>query len=111
MPGPLRDHADRKLKRGVRAGETVVNENILPLPEIQHPLHQPVEMGFGHRLIHRAPVHRRFGAGLADNVLVLGRAARELAGAHYQRATFGKRPFFPLDRLFHQLRVTQIPVL
>ena len=84
MPGALRDHADGKLKRRVCAGETIVHEHVLTLPEIQHPREQTIEVFLGYRLVHRSPIHCRFRARLPDNVLVLGRTTRELARANHQ---------------------------
>ena len=44
------------------------------------------------RLIHRSPVHLGFSELIANDKFVLGRAARELAGAHHQRPVVRQQP-------------------
>ena len=110
MPGSLRDHADRHGIGGVGAGKAVLHENILSLPIGQHTFVKGVELLPVHRLIHRAPVNRGFGARLADDVFVLGRTPCELPGSDHKRPTARQHAFVALDGVLDQLCRAEIPI-
>src|SRR5205807_4912462 len=89
---------------------TILNENVLSFPEVQHTLEQSVELSLAHRLVHRSPVDRIFGAGFANEILIFRRPSGELAGVDHEGSAGCERSFATLNRLLDQLRVSQVPI-
>src|SRR5689334_21283207 len=103
MPGELADYAQGQAVGGVGAHETILHINVVALPECEHPRVQTVEVGFGNRLVHRAPLNSGFGDLIANYEFVFGRAPRELTRANHECAVVGETPLAPLDRMFEEL--------
>jgi hypothetical protein len=101
MPGALRDHTDRKSESWVGAGVAVLNEELVAFPGADQAIVNLIEDLLRHGLIDGTPINRRFGRGLANYVLVLGRTARELTGPHRQRSAVGKQTLMTLQSLLH----------
>ena len=110
VPGALRDHADPQRIGRVRAAEAILHEQLFAFQKLQQARLDAVENRRAHRLVHRSPVHGRFGVAIADNVLVLRRAARELAGSNHQGAAFRQHSFAVLNRFFDQFGGGKIPM-
>jgi hypothetical protein len=84
---------------GVGAGERVDDVEILAV-EVRDDLRaQPVEALLLERLVDRAPPDSALGPGLADDELVLGRAAGEAARVDDEGTALGERRLSPGERM------------
>src|SRR5947209_14696781 len=103
MPGELADHAQGQTVRGVGAHETILHINVMALPKCEHPGVEPVEMGLGNRLVHRAPLNGGFCDLISHYEFVFGRAPCKLTRANDECAVGGETPLAPLNRMFEEL--------
>jgi hypothetical protein len=85
----VRDDAHRDPVRRVRTRERVDDVEILSRQELRHLVAEALEVVLGQRVV-PAPPDAVLGVGLADDVLVLRRAAREPAGVEDDRTAFGE---------------------
>ena len=94
-------------ERAVGAADQVLDEEILAGRMRQEVGEQRVELRRRHRLV-VVPPDMRLGVLVADDELVLGRAAGVLAGLGDQRAMGGQPGFAAADRLFAERCRTEI---
>ena len=87
VPSKLGHHAHIKALRGVRSAKQILYVVIAALHVGQHIFIKRVKARFGHFGV-IFPPDTIGNRGCAHNVLVLGRAASELAGAYQKGATF-----------------------
>src|SRR5690606_28803244 len=91
-------------------GVAVLDEQLLALAVGEHPLVNGVEVRRLDRAVHLAPPDLVFARRLADDELVVRRAAGVLAGAADQRAVDRDRRLAAADRLFVQRRHAQVRI-
>ncbi len=111
VPGELVDHAHVDAVLGLRAAEQVGDvERVLGAECGEEVGLEVGEVLGGHRHVDLAPPHGVLGLGVADDELVLGRAAGVLAGLDHQRAVRGKVAFAVADRVLDQLCGAEVGV-
>jgi hypothetical protein len=105
------DHAHADPVRRVSAGERVDDIQRRRLAKVRgHLLAQPVEVILRQLLVHLAPPDPVLGRRLADDELVLGRAAGVLAGVHDQRAALAEAPVPARERVLVEQRRRRVEV-
>ena len=82
---------------GIGAGERVDDVEVAAAEVLDGLLAQPVEVRLRDLGVDVPPPDPVLGAGLADDELVLRRAAGVLAGVHVERAALGNPPLAALD--------------
>ena len=90
VPGARGDDADAQPVRGIGAGERVDDVEVALLEVGDDLVPQPVEVGFGQRLVDGAPPDPLLRAGLLDDELVPRRAARVVPGVDDERPALGQ---------------------
>src|SRR4029078_3891598 len=85
MPWAFREDADRDSVIGIRSGERVDDVDVAFAQTRGDLLAQGLEVLLGDLDVDGAPPDTRFGARLADDELVLRRAARVLSGVDDER--------------------------
>ena len=103
VPGALADHAHRQPMRRIRAGEGVDDVDVALAQPQRHLVPQLVEAFFRDLGVDVAPPDARLGARLADDELVLRRAARVLAGVDDERPAFGEPSLPARERVLVEL--------
>ena len=110
VPGLLGHHAHGQAEFRIGAGEHVDDIGRTALQIGQHALMDHVEHGFADRDVDVAPIDRRLGHRIADDVFVLGRSAGVLARDRDERAAGRDRAFPLADRVLVEFRDGQIMV-
>ena len=95
--------------RRVGAGERVHDVDVALAQPVRDLLAQPLEVVLRDVGVDVAPPDARLGAGLADDELVLGRAARVLAGVDHERSALGEPSVAARERVLVQLRRGRVP--
>ncbi len=107
MPGKLGHEADVKAVVRVGSGIHVLHEVVAALHVRDHVVVEAVEgLGFHRRVV--VPPDVVLDRGRAHDVLVLGRAASELAGGDQKGPALPKCAFAVVDGLFDQRRFEEV---
>ncbi len=110
VPGELGDHPHAHAMLGLRAAVQVLDVERLLVREGGEEIRlQRREMVRGHRLV-VVPPDRAVGFGVADDELVVGRAAGMLAGPDHQRPVLCEQALAARDGVLDQGRRAEIPV-
>jgi len=109
VPGELVDDADPDAVLFLRSAVEILDEQGLLVAQCGEEigLERRETIGVDRGVI--VPPDRAFRLGVADDELVLGRAAGMLAGLDDQRAVLGDHAFAARDRFLDQRRGAQIP--
>ena len=102
-------HADRDAVRGIGAGEGVDDVDVALAQARGDLLAQPLEALLGDLGVDVAPPDPLLGARLADDELVLGRAAGVLAGVDDERPALGEPRVAARERVLVELRGRRVP--
>lgn len=94
---------------GLGAADEILGEQFLALGMGQEVLQQGLELGPGDAAV-VLPPHLVLGVGVADDELVLGRAAGMDAGLGHQGAAGGQLRLAALQRVLVEARGLQVPV-
>ena len=108
--GAAGDDAHGDPVRRVGAGEGVDDVEVLRVEVRDDLLAQPLEVLLGDRLVDGAPPDPLLRAGLADDELVLRRAAGEAAGVDDERPALGEPALAALERVRVEQRRRRVPV-
>ncbi len=103
VPRALGDDADGDAVRGIRARKRVDDVHVAFTQSRCDLLAQPVEVLLRHLGVDLAPPDPVFGAGLADDELVLGGASRVLARVDDERAALGEPRLTSRERMLVEL--------
>ena len=106
----VRDDADGDPLLRVGAGERVDDVEVAVAEVRDDLLAQPLEVLLRDLRVDVAPPDPVLGARLADDELVLGRAAGVLAGVDGERPAFGDPALVALQRVRVELRRGRVPV-
>ena len=108
--GPAGDDAHGDPVGGIGPGEGVDDVELLPVEVGDDLLAQALEVLLGQRLVHAAPPDALLRPRLADDELVLRRAAGEAAGVDDERPALGEHALAPLQRVGVEQRRRRVPV-
>jgi len=95
MPCRPRDDSDGHAVGRIGARKTILNVEILHLQVGQQAVIKRVEFCVVKGPVDLAPPHLILAALLADDELIIGRAARVVAGSHGQRSLVAEEPLAP----------------
>ena len=107
-PGRLRVGAHRAPIARIGAHERVLDEDLALVDMVDEALAQGVVALLADGLIEAAPPDALVRIGFVDDVLVLGRAAGVLAGAHDQRPVGGEQALIVAQRVLVQGRRREV---
>ena len=110
VPRALRDDAHRDAVQRVGAGERVDHVDVSLAQARRDLLTQLLEVLLGDLRVHVAPPDPILRAWLANDELVLRRAARVLAGVDDERAALGEPGIASCQRVLVELRRRRMPV-
>ncbi|MHC2191464.1 hypothetical protein ACVJF1_004097 [Bradyrhizobium diazoefficiens] len=109
MPGELSEHAGLDPVGRIGAAVEVLREQALAFGVLEEVLIERLELLRGDRLV-AGPPHLLVGGGVAHRELVLGAAARELAGVGAQRTVGRQHRLARGERVLIELRRAEVPV-
>ena len=107
-PGGLGVDAEAAAVLGVRTDVHVLCVELLVRDVLDEPRPETVVVLLADLVVHVAPPDLVLAPGLADDELVLGRAARVLAGVHDERAVGGDGALAGADRVLVELGHRQV---
>ena len=111
VPGAVRDDAQRQPVLRVGAGERVHHVQVARVVEVPDDLlAEPVEALLGQLAVHGAPPDPGLAARLADEELVVGRAAGVRAGVDDERPALGEHAVAAPDRVHVEQCRRRVPV-
>ena len=109
MPGALGKHANRDSVGGIRSRKGVDDVDVALAQTSGDLLAEMLEALLGDLGIDVSPPDSRLGARLADDELVLGRAARVLPGVDDERTALGEARVAARQRMLVELRCRRMP--
>ena len=108
VPRACVHHSNGNLVVGMCARVAVLDEEVSSLKICGEPRFQLLVV-LGLERLRRIPPDIVLAPGLADDVLVVGRASRVLAGTDHERTPMGDEPLAPLNRMLVERGRGQVP--